>query len=254
MPIFLPIKSILLAMIFIATPAHLIADSALVAVASNFATTLEALRGDFEARSGHTLRMSNGSTGKLYAQIVRDAPFDVLLAADQARPELLESSGDAVRGSRFTYARGRLAIWSRDSQAFADSGPAILKSAQTRRIAIANPSTAPYGVAAIESLRALGLMDALETKLVKGENVAQALAFVATGGAEYGFVALSAAYEQASSGNFWTVPANLHSPISQDAVLLAHGARNPAAKEFLTFLRSRHAQWMIARMGYDAGD
>ena len=227
------------------------ADSALIAVASNFAPALETLRREFEGDVGCELGISSGSTGKLYAQIARGAPFDVLLAADQARPRLLEASGHAVQGSRFTYARGRLALWSRDPHWRVESGPEILRSAQFRHIAIANPSTAPYGVAAWQVLQALGLANLLEPKLVKGENVAQALAFVASGSAEIGFVALSGALDQSLQGSFLEVPADLHAPIFQDAVLLAHGQKNPVAKHFLSYLQSPRAQQKIAAMGYD---
>ena len=237
-----------LALVLLASPA-LRADSALVAVASNFAPALNALIAEFESTSGHALRVAAGSTGKLYAQIVQGAPFDVFLAADQARPRQLENSLHAVKGSRFTYARGRLALVSWD--ALDEIAPEILRSTPFRRFAIANPKTAPYGVAAIEVLRALELTELIEPKLVRGENVGQALAFVASGNAEYGLVALSVVRGGAFHGSLWKVPAALHSPISQDAVLLERARDNPAANGFLSYLRSEGARQRIAAMGYD---
>ncbi len=238
----------LLALALLASPA-LRADGALVAVASNFAPALNALIPELESTSGHVLRIATGSTGKLYAQIVQGAPFDVFLAADQARPQLLEESGYAVEGSRFTYAQGRLVLMS--GNALDETGPEVLRSASFRRFAIANPKTAPYGVAALQVLRALELEALIEHRLVRGENVGQALAFVASGNAEYGLVALSAVQGGALDGSFWKVPAALHAPISQDAVLLVRARNNPAAKGFLSFLRSEGTRQRIAAMGYD---
>ena len=226
------------------------AETALIAVASNFAPTLRTLLAEYEFPNGHELRVATGSTGKLYAQIIRGAPFAVFLAADQSRPRLLEESGHAVPGSRFSYAQGRLALWSRDAQAFDGSGPNILRTAALRRVSIANPNTAPYGLAAMQFLQALDLADSLEAKLVRGENVGQALAFVASGGAEVGLVALSGIMDGELGGSFWTVPETLHAPIWQDAVLLARGAGNPAALAFLDYLRSPRAQRSIAARGY----
>ncbi len=232
-------------------PSHLLADSVLVAVASNFAPALATLTIEFERASGHKLRTAAGSTGKLYAQIVQGAPFDVFLAADQTRPRLLEASGHAVNGSRFTYANGRLALCSRDARASDESLVEVLRLTEFRHFAIANPNTAPYGVAALQALQALELDDVVERKLVRAENVGQALAFVASGSAEYGLVALSGVQVAALTGGFWEVPAALHEPISQDAVLLARARNNPAANEFLAYLQSTGARQTIVEIGYD---
>ena len=227
------------------------AEEALVAVATNFVSTLETLLPEFAAASSHEVRIAGGSTGKLYAQILRGAPFDAFLAADQERPKLLEESGHAVAGSRFTYAQGRLALWSRDTRVLAGDGVAALRGSQFRNLAIANPRTAPYGVAARELLTALGLLESLESRLVMGENVGQAFAFVATGSAELGLVALSAVLNQNLKGSRWDVPSNLHSPIRQDGVLLVRGASNAAAMDLLAYLQTPETKKNISLLGYD---
>ncbi len=227
------------------------AEEAMVAVATNFVSTLEALLSEFAAASDHEIRIAGGSTGRLYAQILRGAPFDAFLAADQERPRLLEESGHAVPGSRFTYAQGRLALWSRDTKVFAGDGVAALRDSQFRHLAIANPRTAPYGVAAREVLTALGLLASLESRLVMGENVGQAFAFVATGSAELGLVALSGVLNQNLKGSRWDVPSDLHAPVRQDAVLLVPGASNVAAKELLAYLQTPETKKRISILGYD---
>ena len=162
-----------------------------MAVAANFSEVMERLEADFEASGEHTLTVSTGSTGKLYAQIRNGAPFDVLLAADERRPKLLEDDGRAVAGSRFTYAAGRLTLWSPDSERVCADGPSILRLGAFRNIAMANPVLAPYGSAAKETLEALGLFGKLRRRIVMGENIGQAHVLVATGNADLGFVALS---------------------------------------------------------------
>lgn len=229
------------------------ADQALVAVATNFVASLERLRPEFEAASGHSLLLAGGSTGKLYAQIVRGAPFDVFVAADRERPRLLEESGHAVPGSRFTYARGRLALWSADSSLIGDDGTSSLREANFRTLAIANPETAPYGAAAVEVLEELGLYLSLRSRLVLGENVGQTFAFVATESAQVGLVALSNVLSWEGRGSLWRVPQELHSPIHQDVVVLTHGVSNPAALEFMNYLRSSEFQQSIRPLGYGAG-
>lgn len=227
-------------------------EVALVAVAANFAEVMERLEADFEAESPHGLTVTTGSTGKLYAQIVNGAPFDVLLAADQARPELLEQQGLAVRGTRFTYASGRLSLWSADPQAFAGDGAAWLRRGAFRRLAIANPDLAPYGLAARQVLEALGVYEALAGRLVLGENVGQAHAMVATGNAEAGLVARAyvASPRNREPGSRWDVPADLHAPIRQDAVLLMRAEDNSAARDLLAFLRRDDVRRVIAGYGY----
>ena len=219
-----------------------------VGVASNFAATMPRLATAFEASSGYTLRTSVGSTGKLYAQIVNGAPFDVMLAADTRRPALLVSAGLAVAESRFTYATGRLVVWSRDP-ALTDCRVAL--SEGLGKIAIANPATAPYGEAARSTLLALDLWEAVAPRLVTGESIGQTLHFAASGNASLGFVAaaqLTSAVPEPSCQ--WHVPSHYHARIEQQAVLLT-GARNArAAHAFLMFLRSDEARRIVASAGY----
>lgn len=240
----------LLFSLFLAGPAP--AGEAVVAVAANFSEVVERLVADFEADSGHSVIVVVGSTGKLYAQIAKAAPFDVFLAADRARPAKLEEEHATVEGSRFTYATGRLALWSRDPGRVGDDGAAVLRAGEFRLLAIANPALAPYGEAARQTLRSLDLWDALQDKVVMGETVGQAHALVASGNAELGFVALSYVLSKRNEtpGSRWEVPAELHAPIRQDAVLLLRAADNPAARGFLDFLRSAEARRVIASYGY----
>ena len=225
------------------------ADEALVAAAANFAEALTEVERAFEAAQPHRLRVAAGATGKLYAQILHGAPFDVLLAADQERPMLLERDGLAVPGSRRTYAVGRLTLWSADSQRIGGNVPTLLASGSFRRLAMANPDLAPYGAAAREVLTGFGLYAALEKKIVTAENVGQAFAMVATGNAEIGFVAASGV-RSAGGGSRWDVPADLHAPIRQDAVLLSRAEHNIAAQAFLDFLGTRRARAIISGYGY----
>ena len=233
-------------------PVAAIGEDVLVAVASNFGIAMQEISAEFEASSGARLRVSTASTGKLYAQIVNGAPFDVLLAADRDRPLRLEQAGTGIPGSRFTYAEGRLALWSRE----VDDCRGALEQMADSRLAIANPRTAPYGLAAQQFLEQLGLWHALEPRLVKGESVVQALQFAATGNATLGFVAesllLSDAVPDASC--VWRVPRSAHTPIEQQAILLQHGAQNESASELLEFLRSRKGRQIIARHGYDLAE
>lgn len=229
------------------------AEEAMLAVAANFAEPMQRLEAMFEERSGHALTLVLGSTGKLYAQITNGAPFDVLLAADQERPVRLVEADHAVAESRFTYAVGRLALWSADPGMIADGGGnPVLRSGDFDHVAIANPKLSPYGQAAKQTLERLGLWDDLSPKVVQGENIGQTFQMVATGNAELGFVALSYVVSErnAMPGSRWDVPAGLHEPIRQDAVLLARGAENPAAAGFLEFLRSPEAQTVVERFGY----
>lgn len=228
------------------------AEAARIAVATNFLATAEALARGFEAESGHQLSFTAGATGKLYAQITAGAPFDAFLAADQARPERLEIEGLAVRGSRFTYATGRLALWSAAPGRIGADGPDILAAGDFRALAIANPDLAPYGAAAREVLEGLGLWERLLPKVVMGQNIGQTLALVATGNAEIGIVALAALLTpgQALGGSLWEVPEALHSPIRQDAALLERGRENAAARDFLDYLRGPEARGLIASFGY----
>lgn len=225
------------------------AEEAVVAVAANFTEVAEQLEKEFERQSGHTLTFVAGSTGKLYAQIANGAPFDVFLSADQERPERLEKERLAVAGSRFTYATGRLALWSSEPGRV---GAATLRRGEFRRLAIANPELAPYGAAAKETLEKLGLWERFKERIVMGETIGQAHTLVASGNAELGFVALSSLLSPQSEakGSRWDVPAGLHAPIHQDAVLLTRAAGNAAARGFLDFLRSAKVKAVIRSYGY----
>ena len=234
---------------FLLPPA--LAGEAQVAVAANFAVPLRQLAEDFARHSGHTLRVSSGATGKLYAQIVNGAPFEVFLSADSATPERLEKEGQVVAGSRYTYAVGRLVLWS--SQAgVVDAEGKVLEGGAFRHLALANPKTAPYGAAAVEVLKARGLYERLQAKYVQGENIAQTHHFVASGNADLGFVALSQVWQdgQLTGGSAWPVPADLHAPIRQDAALLKRGEQNSAARAFLDYLKSDAARRVISAYGY----
>lgn len=229
------------------------AEQALVAVATNFAEVAQRLESEFEAGSGHEITLATGSTGKLYAQIINGAPYDLLLAADQERPRLLEKSGDAVAGTRVVYAIGRLTLWSADADRDLTLGRETLEKGKFRSLAIANPKLAPYGAAAKETLQSLNLWDSLESKIVMGENIGQAHAMVATGNAELGMVALSyvLSLRNKQPGTRWDIPAHLHAPIRQDAILLTHGAGNVAATAFLKFLQTEGVQATVKSLGYD---
>ena len=225
-----------------------------VAVAANFAGTLARIGEGFTAATGHTLKLSSGATGKFYTQIVAGAPFEVLLAADDETPKKLVDEGHAVRGTAFTYALGRLALWS-PQPGFVDAQGAVLASGKFQHLAIANPRLAPYGRAAMEVLAARGLTATLTPRLVVGENIAQTYQFVLTGNAELGFVALSqllgsARTASAGAGAFWLVPTTLHGPLRQDAVLLKAGADKPAAQALLAHLKGVAARAVMQAHGY----
>jgi molybdate transport system substrate-binding protein len=220
-----------------------------VAVAQNFAGTLQELSRSFSAATGHSVVPSAASTGKLYAQIENGAPFEVFLSADSERPRLLEERGLAVGGSRFSYALGRLVLWSAQPD-LVDPAGAVLDQTGWRHLAIANPKLAPYGAAAREALIKQGLWDRVQDRLVQGEDIAQAFQFVATGNAELGFVALAQLAGADRGGSRWLVPESLHAPIEQQAVLLARAKDDTAARAFLDFLRAPEARARIAQAGY----
>ena len=223
-----------------------------IAVASNFTTPLKVIATEFERATGHTISTSSASTGKLYAQIKNAAPFDVFLAGDVATPARLQTDGLALPHSRFTYAVGRLVLWSVQA-GLVDAKGEVLKSGKFARLALASPKAAPYGVAAIETLRKLHLMNPLAPKLVTGESIAQAYSFVASGNVALGFVALSQVMENGKlkSGSMWLVPAGLHAPLKQDAVLLLRARDNPAAIAFMEFLKSDASRATIRSFGYE---
>ncbi len=225
-------------------------DEVVVAVAANFTGAMKTIAAKYTARTGNKVTISYGSTGKLYAQIKNGAPFDVFLAADAQRPRLLEDEGRALAGSRFTYAIGRLVLWSPNKE-YIDNKGNVLHHGDYRHLAIANPKTAPYGAAARDVLLALGLWRRLQRRLVYGENIAQTYQFVASGNAELGFVALSQVmtHEPSTRGSLWHIPAGLYRPIEQQAVLLRSG-RATAAESFLSFLRGPEARTVIESFGY----
>jgi molybdate transport system substrate-binding protein len=242
------IAAALMAVLLAHTPAR--AAEARIAVAANFTAAAQEIATSFQKQTGHKINLSFGSTGQLYAQITQGAPFDILLSADAARPAQAEKDGLAVAGTRFTYAIGRLVLWSANPDLI-DAEGAVLRNGNFTHLAIANPDTAPYGAAAIQTLKALGAHEQIAPKIVQGESILQAYQFIASGNAELGFVALSQLTDK-TGGSRWMVPENLYAPILQDAVLLSHGAQNEAAKAFLEFLKSPQGLSVIAARGYGA--
>ncbi|MBP6638379.1 MAG: molybdate ABC transporter substrate-binding protein [Sulfuritalea sp.] len=228
------------------------ADDVRVAVAANFTAPAKQIAQHFERDTGHKATLSFGGTGKLYAQIRNGAPFDVMLAGDDTTPARLEAEGVALAGTRFTYATGRLVLWSARPGLVDDKGE-VLKKGGFRHIAIANPRLAPYGAAAVETLTARRLLDAVQPRLVQAENIAQAHQFVATGNAELGFVALSQLMKNGKlgEGSAWVVPASLHQPIRQDAVIIDKGKGKPAAEAWMKYLNGDKAKAVIKSFGYE---
>ena len=231
----------------IAAPAS--AAETQVAVAANFSEPAREIAAGFEKATGHKAVLSFGASGAFFTQIAQGAPFEVLLSADAERPIQAEKAGLAVPGTRFTYAIGRLVLYSA-TPSLVDGG-SVLKTRQFDKIAIADPTTAPYGAAAIETMRKLGVYQAVRSRIVTSKSIGQAYLFTSTGAAELGFVALSQVIH-APGGSRWIVPARLHTPIDQQAVLLRTGSKNPAARAFVKYLKSRAAQTIIRRFGYIA--
>ena len=227
------------------------ADEVQVAVAANFTAPIQAIAADFEKDTGHKLVAAYGATGQFYTQIKNGAPFEVFLSADDTTPEKLEREGDTVKGSRFTYAVGTLALWSA-KDGYVDTNGEVLKKNQYQHLSIANPKAAPYGLAATQVLEKLKLTEATKAKIVEGQNITQAYQFVSTGNAELGFVALSQIYKEGkvTSGSAWIVPASLHDPIKQDAVILSKGKDNAAAKALVEYLKGPKAAAVIKSYGY----
>ena len=222
-----------------------------VAVASNFTAPMRQIATQFEIDTGHKAVLSFGGTGKFFAQISNGAPFDVFLAADDESPARLEKDALTIPHSRFTYAIGQLVLWSAQAD-YVDANGEVLESGRFRHLALANPKTAPYGAAAVATLRKLDRFETLKPRFVQGENIAQTYQFVATGNAELGFVALSQVVKDGrlASGSGWIVPASLHSPIRQDAVVLTKGKNNPAASALAEYLKSDKAKAIIKSYGY----
>ena len=223
-----------------------------VAVAANVAAPMQQIAAAFERDTGHRAVLSIGSTGRFYAQVRNGAPFQVLLAADDETPAKLEREGYAVPGTRFTYATGRLVLWSANP-ALVDARGDVLRQSGTGKIAIADPKLAPYGAAAVETIGKLGLTDALRPRLVQAESIGQAFQFASTGNAALGFVALSQVMQDGriTSGSAWVVPDSLHAPLRQDAVLLRPGKDAPAAASLLAYLRGSTARAILRAHGYE---
>ena len=221
-----------------------------IAVASNFLLPLKELSRKFKESTGNKVVVISGSTGKLYAQIKQGAPFDILLAADSIRPELLEKDGVGVPGSRFTYAVGRLVLWGKDSKLPLKNALQVLNHKNFRYLAIANPKTAPYGKAAEQVLRKKGFWKQIQNRLVRGENISQTFQFVMTGNADIGFIALSQLRKNQGRGFSWIVPQEWHDPIEQQGILLNRAKTNKAARQFLSFIKSNRIQKQIESYGY----
>lgn len=229
-----------------------LADEVQVAVAANFAGPFQTIAAGFAAETGHKAVAITGSTGKFYTQVKEGAPFEVLLAADDETPKKLEDEGLAVKGKRFTYAKGKLVLWSSKAGVVDDKGQ-ILRKGGFAKLALANPRLAPYGAAGVEALKALGLYDAVAAKIVQGDNIAQTYQFVSTGNADVGFVALSQVSPpgKPAVGSWWVVPASLYAPILQDATLLKKGEGHAAAEALLKYLQSDKAKAVIKSYGYE---
>lgn len=228
------------------------AATTIVAVASNFTKPMTEIATEFEKATGHTAQLSFGSSGKFVSQLENGAPFEVFLAADDKNSLKLQQAGLAVANSRFTYALGKLVLWSVTPD-YVDAQGTILEKGGFQHIALADPKLAPYGAAAIDVLKNMNLLDKLQPMFVQGENISQTHQFISTGNAELGFVALSQVIENGkmTSGSGWIVPANLYAPIKQDVILLTQGAENPAAKALLEYLKSAPALAIIKKYGYD---
>lgn len=226
------------------------AEEVTVAVAANFLPAFRAITIEFEQATEHRITTIAGASGKFYSQITHGAPFDVFFSADQERPQRLEEEGAAVKGSRFTYAIGRLILWSPDAALV--TGEQTLRSAPFNHLAMANPQVAPYGVAARQVMMKLGLWDQLQSRIVHGESLGQTMGFITSGNAELGFIALSQALDPAitQAGSRWDIPLDLYDPINQDVVLLTKGRSNPGAEALLVFVRGADARRVIERFGY----
>jgi molybdate transport system substrate-binding protein len=222
-----------------------------VAVAANFTAPMQKIAQAFEQDTGHRALLAFGATGKFYAQIKNGAPFAVLLAADDETPARLEKEGLTVVSTRFTYATGRLALWSKNASLVDDKGE-VLRSQRFQKLAMADPKLAPYGAAAMEVISKMGVQASVASKLVQGESIGQTYQFVSTENAQLGFVALSqiSLEGRITHGSAWVVPLAMHTPLKQDAVLLSHGKDNPAAHALLKYLQADKAKTIIRQYGY----
>jgi molybdate transport system substrate-binding protein len=228
------------------------ADEVQVAVAANFTGPMQVISALFERDTGHKASLAFGATGKFYAQITNGAPFEILLSADDETPAKLVKEGYGVAGTPFTYAIGKLVLWSADPK-LVDAKGAILKKGGFKHLSLANPKAAPYGAAGMQVMTKLGVADAIKPLIVQGENISQTHQFISTGAAELGFVAYSQVIKngQIGSGSGWVVPSNLYDPIRQDAVILAKGKDKPAAIALMSYLKGEKAQAVIKSFGYE---
>jgi molybdate transport system substrate-binding protein len=228
------------------------ADTTLVAVAANFSKPMTEIADSFEKATGHTAKLSFGSSGKFVSQIENGAPFEVLLSADETGPAKIEQDGLAVAGTRSTYAIGKLVLWS-STLGYVDSEGKVLATGNFKHLSVADPKLAPYGAAAIDYLTKQGLLEKLQPLMVFGENITQTQLFVSSGNAELGFVALSQVYEEGhiTSGSGYIIPTNQYAPIKQAVVLLNKGVENPAAKALIDYLKSDAARSIISKYGYE---
>lgn len=245
-------KKLLFLLLAACVTTPVLADEVPVAVAANFTGPIKIIAADFEKDTGHKLLVSTGATGAFYTQIKNGGPFEVFLAADDTTPVKVENDGFGVKGSRFTYAVGKLVLWS-SKAGFVDAKGEVLKKGSFEHLSIANPKTAPYGAAAVEVLKKLGLYDTLQPKFVEGKDISQAQQFVASGNAELGFVALSQVWKDGAlaSGSGWIIPADQYTPIRQDAILLTKGAGKPGAEALMKYLKSDKARAVIKSFGYE---
>lgn len=227
------------------------AEQITIAVASNFTAAMREIVARFEQQTGHRVKVSYGSSGKLFAQVQHGAPFQAFFSADQAKPIALEKAGLVVPGSRFTYAFGGLVLWSSQPE-LVDEEAHVLKQGNFNKLALANPKLAPYGSAAIDVLKKMDLLEVTRGQWVQGENISQTYQFVASGNADLGFVALSQVTRQGaiSEGSYWVVPAELYHPIRQDAVLLNKGKNSAATQALLRFVQGGIAAGIIKHYGY----
>ncbi|MBP6646039.1 MAG: molybdate ABC transporter substrate-binding protein [Burkholderiaceae bacterium] len=243
------LSNLLASLFLVAVPVH--ADEISVAVAANFTAPMKLIAAEFERDSGHKLVTSFGSTGKFYAQIKNGAPFEVLLTADDETPDKLMKEGAAVSGSAFTYAIGKLVLWSA-KPGLVDGAGAVLKRGDFAHLSLAEPKLAPYGAAGVEAMKALRVYEAIQPKIVTAENITQAYQFISSGNAELGFVALSQVLKDGKiDGSSWLVPANLYSPIRQDAVILEKGRGKPAVDALMKYIRGDKAKAIIKSFGYE---
>jgi molybdate transport system substrate-binding protein len=226
------------------------AEQVLVAVAANFVPPFREIAIEFERTTGHNVQVAAGSSGNFYSQIKNGAPFDVFFSADMERPKLLEEEGFGVKDTRLTYAIGRLVLWSPNAGLI--KGEETLRFKQYKRLTIANPKTAPYGLAAMQAMQKLELWEGIQSQIVMGESLGQTMGFIESGNAQLGFVALSQITDPKikGKGSRWDVPTNLHEPIKQDVILLTKGKDNPAAKALMEFMSGHQAKAVIERYGY----